>query len=265
MAWVSTRCGDAVRALVRAVPLMCPPMPWCRVARASRRLGGMSKGMSLLVTNDCYHSGMKAFDALNITDGIAALQRGFVTSAQAQAAGVGRMDLSRLAASGRLVRVCRGVYRTSGMPSPREEAVWAAWLSLEPGVRACVRDPLSHVVSHTTAAWLMGTGELDPEPLTFTSSVRRQVQRVGLRIVRGAIGADEVVTVAGLPCTTASRTVCDLIADGQDLGAVASVLAAALDAGLVPDEGSLVERVDALGPGCGVAPGSSLYEALRRG
>lgn len=63
---------------------------------------------------------MKALDALNITDGIAASQRGLVTSAQALAAGVGRMELSRLAANGHLERVGRGVYRASGAPSIRE-------------------------------------------------------------------------------------------------------------------------------------------------
>ena len=86
---------------------------------------------------------MKALDALNITDGIAASQRGLVTSAQALAAGVGRMELSRLAANGHLERVGRGVYRASGAPSIREEAVWAAWLSLEPAALAHSRDPLA--------------------------------------------------------------------------------------------------------------------------
>ena len=89
---------------------------------------------------------------MNITDGIAASQRGLVTSAQALSAGVGRMELSRLAANGHLERVCRGVYRASGAPSIREEAVWAAWLSLEPAVPAHSRDPLACAASHSTAA-----------------------------------------------------------------------------------------------------------------
>ena len=107
---------------------------------------------------------MKALDALNITDDLAASQRGLLTSAQAHAAGVGRMELSRLAASGHLERIARGVYRASGAPSMREEAVWAAWLSMDPGVMSYDRDPLACAVSHNTAAWLMGLGELEPEP-----------------------------------------------------------------------------------------------------
>ena len=208
---------------------------------------------------------MKALDALNITDGIAASQRGFVTSAQALATGVGRMELSRLAASGHLERVVRGVYRASGAPSIREEAVWAAWLSLEPGTLAHARDPLSCAASHNTAAWLMGIGELDATPLTFISSTRRQVQRDGLRIVRGVLSTDEVRTVAGLPCTTAARTVHDLIIDGEDLSLVSAVLRDALSAGMVGNEATLRRDVDGLGKRRGLAGGLSLYEMLKEG
>ena len=54
----------------------------------------------------------------------------------------------------------------------REEAVWAAWLSMDPGVMSYDRDPLACTVSHNTAAWLMGLGELEPEPVTLTCPVR---------------------------------------------------------------------------------------------
>lgn len=208
---------------------------------------------------------MKALDALNITDSIAVSQRGLVTSAQAFAAGVGRMELSRLAANGHLERVSRGIYRASGAPSIREEAVWAAWLSLDPSSPAYFRNPLACAVSHNTAAWLMQIGELNPEPLTFTSPMRRQVQRNGLRIVKGKLARVDVITVAGLPCTTATRTVCDLIADGEDLSLVAAVLSDAFAAGLVPDEETLRENVDALGVKRGLTRDASLYDLLRRG
>ena len=148
---------------------------------------------------------MKALDALNITDDLAASQRGLLTSAQAHAAGVGRMELSRLAASGHLERIARGVYRASGAPSMREEAVWAAWLSMDPGVMSYDRDPLACAVSHNTAAWLMGLGELEPEPVTLTCPARRQVAARGIRTVRAELQPAEVATVGGLPCTTTAR------------------------------------------------------------
>ena len=208
---------------------------------------------------------MKALDALNKTDDIASSQRGYVTSAQALAVGVGRMELSRLAARGHLERVGRGVYRAAGAPSIREEEVWCAWLSLEPAVLAYERDPLTHVVSRNTVTWLMDLGELNPEPVTFTSAVRRQVKRDGLRIVRGRLEASEVHTVAGLPCTTAARTVYDLVADGEDLSLISSVLHDALSAGIIYDEASLQRDIDGLGKRLGLAGGMSLYEMLMRG
>ena len=82
------------------------------------------------------------------------------------------MELSCLAANGHLERVGRAVYRTSGAPSMREETVWATRLSLEPAALAHSRDPLACAVSHNTAAWLMGLGELDPEPLSNMCSQR---------------------------------------------------------------------------------------------
>lgn len=206
---------------------------------------------------------MKALDALNITDALAASQRGLFTSAQALAAGVGRMELSRLAANEHVVRLDRGVYRAAGAPSIREEAVWAAWLSLDPAQLAHSRDPLSCVVSHNTAAWLMGLGEVNPEPLTFSSPVRRQVARRGLRIVKAGVERRDVRIAAGLPCTSAKRTVIDLVADGEDLSLVASVLQDALAAGLVEDEELLGRQVDALARRRGMLCASSLYEVLR--
>lgn len=205
---------------------------------------------------------MKALDALNITDDLAASQRGLLTSAQAHAAGVGRMELSRLAASGHLERIARGVYRASGAPSMREEAVWAAWLSMDPGVMSYDRDPLACAVSHNTAAWLMGLGELEPEPVTLTCPARRQVAARGIRTVRVELQPAEVAIVGGLPCTTAARAVADLISSGEDISLVAAVLRDALDAGLVQDEAVLRDRIDALGPKRGIRRGESLWNMM---
>ena len=205
---------------------------------------------------------MKALDALNITDDIAASQKGLLTSAQANSAGVGRMELSRLASNGHLERIARGVYRASGAPSMREEAVWAAWLSMDPGALAYERDPLACAVSHNTAACLMGLGELEPEPVTFTCPDRRQVATRGIRAVRGDLRPADIATVSGLPCTTASRTVVDLVALGEDISLAAAVLRDALGSGLVPDEAGLRVRIDSLGPRRGLRRGESLWDMM---
>lgn len=172
------------------------------------------------------------------------------------------MELSRLASNGHLERIARGVYRASGAPSMREEAVWAAWLSMDPGVMSYDRDPLSCVASHNTAAWLMGLGELEAEPVTFTCPERRQVAARGIRALRAELQLTDVTTVGGLPCTTASRTVIDLISFGEDISLVAAVLHDALERSLAVDDGALRERIDALGLKRGIRRGESLWDMM---
>ena len=208
---------------------------------------------------------MKALDALNITDCLAASQRGMFTAAQAQALGCGRMELSRLTANGHLERVARGVYRAAGAPSTREEAVWAAWLSMDPAIMSYDRNPFDCTVSHNTAAWLMDLGELEAEPISFTCASRRQVAARGIRVVRAPLEVEDIATVSGLPCTTAAKTIFDLIAFGEDLSLVAAVLRDALAKKLVPDEAALRERVDSLGPKRGIPRNASLWRLMLKG
>ena len=215
-----------------------------------------------LVTVFCYNISMKALDALNITDSLAASQKGLLTSAQAQTMGIGRMELSRLATNGHLERIMRGVYRASGAPPVREETVWAAWLSMEPATIAYDRTPLDCVVSYNTAAWLMELGELNPEPITFTCSSRRQVASRNIRAVKAALTSAEISTVSGLPCTTASRTVLDLISAGEDLSLVASIVRDALAKGIIPNKDALHIDIDALGTKRGLPRSTSLWHLL---
>ena len=208
---------------------------------------------------------MKALDALNITDCLAASQKGLFTAAQAQALGCGRMELSRLTANGHLERIERGVYRAAGAPSTREEAIWAAWLSMDPTIMSYDRNPFDCTVSHNTAAWLMDLGELEPEPITFTCASRRQVAARGIRVVRAPLEAEDIATVSGLPCTTAAKTIVDLIALGEDLSLVAAVLRGALAKNLIPEESALLEQVDSLGPKRGMSRTASLWELMLEG
>lgn len=207
---------------------------------------------------------MKALDALNVLNDLSASQRGLFTSAQARGAGVDRLALSRLESNGQIERVMHGVYRSCAAPSFREEDVWAAWLALEPAVPAWerARDGSQGAASHGTAAWLLGIGELNPAPITFTTPARKQTRRDGLRLVKGAIGKSDVTTVASIPATKPARTVLDLLDDGEDLSLVANVLkdAAAIDADILG--GEFATGVDARGTRYGVPPQESLYERL---
>lgn len=207
---------------------------------------------------------MKALDALNILNDLSASQHGLFTSAQARTAGVDRLALSRLESNGQIERVMHGVYRACAAPPFREEDVWAAWLALNPSVPAWerVRDGSEGSASHGTAAWLFGIGELNPAPITFTTPTRKQTRRDGLRLVKGTVGKDDVVTIAGVPVTKPARIVLDLLDGGEDLSLVANVLrdAAAIDDEVLGSE--FMAKVDARGARYCMRRKESLYERL---
>lgn len=155
---------------------------------------------------------------------LAARQWGMLTTAQAEAEGLTRLQLARLTDAGVLERVDRGVYAMASSQDEHAE-LRAAWMSLAPKLTAEERlqDPLlTGVVSHTSAAALHGVGDLlDDEP-EFTVSTRKQSRR-GIRLHRTALEPGDVTIAEGLPVTTPARTVADLLRDGHDVSHVADV------------------------------------------
>lgn len=164
---------------------------------------------------------------------LAAGQWGLVTTPQAVAAGLSRIQLSRLCAAGILVRLTHGVYAVRAAMATENIELFAAWLALDPERPAADRlgdGPGGPVVSHASAAALYGFGDLDADRHEFTTPVRKQTRRADLRLHRGALPEDDVTLHRGLPVTTPTRTIVDLLADGQDGGHVAGVLAGAVRA-----------------------------------
>ena len=194
---------------------------------------------------------MKARDALRKLAEISASQWGMVTSAQAAARGVTRLDLSRLTESGDLVRLAHGVYKDAGAPSGAYLDVRAAWLSSDPARLASDRLGDGHrgvVVSGQTAAWLHDIGDLRSNRTELTTPVRRQTQRSDLHYRRRDLPVEDVTIRDGLPVTTPERTIADLVEDRTDLSIVADALRDAsrkseLDLGLLVDSlAPLAER-----------------------
>ena len=185
-----------------------------------------------------YNASMKLIEAIRAVNDIASSQRGLFTSAQAKALGVERYALSRLERLGNIERLAKGVYRMGGSPSTREEGA--------------------------TAAWLYGIGEVGPSPYEFCTPERKQTKRPNLIIRKRRLDPKDVAIVSGIPATRSWLTVVDLIDSGEDLSLVASVLADALEKGLVEDEGALKEFVDARGAKAGMPAGASLYDSLAR-
>jgi predicted transcriptional regulator of viral defense system len=163
---------------------------------------------------------------LRLADGTSS-QWGMVTSAQARSLGITRLELSRLAAAGHLVRLAHGVYRNAGAPSDEFEDLRAAWLSTEPGRFAADRlddGGAGLTVSGASAARIHGLGDLPADRHEFTTSERRQTQRPEIHYRQRSLTDQDVTVSAGLPVTTVERTISDLVEARADLSLVADVL-----------------------------------------
>ncbi|MFI5623334.1 type IV toxin-antitoxin system AbiEi family antitoxin domain-containing protein [Nocardioides sp. NPDC051685] len=170
---------------------------------------------------------MKASQAAVTVAEVTSSQWGLVTAAQARMHGVTRLDLSRLASAGHLVRLAHGVYKHAGVPSDDFEDLRAAWLSTDPERLAAERlsdGPEGVVVSGPSAAHLHALGDLPADQHEFTTSRRRQTQRGELRYRQRSLSDRDVTIRAGLPVTTVERTIADLVEAHTDRSLVADVL-----------------------------------------
>ncbi len=164
---------------------------------------------------------------MRLLEELSASQWGMVTTAQAAAHGVPRLDLSRLCQSGHLERLAHGVYRDAGAPSEEFESLRAAWLAADPSHTAeqRLRDLAGGVVvMGASAASLHGVGDLPADRHEFSAPVRRQTQRSGVSYRRRQLEPTDVTIAHGLPVTTIERTIADLVEDRTDLSLVADVL-----------------------------------------
>jgi very-short-patch-repair endonuclease len=161
-------------------------------------------------------------------------------------AGVSTHHVEHRLATGRLVRMHRGVYRVGGLEAPRARHMAA--------ILACGENA---VISHESSAGMLGltptasSGAID---VGLSSGYRR---RPGLRIHRlPTLRRVDVMRIERIPLTTAARTLWDLATTSapHDL---ARLYAKALDRGLV--RRAEMERLRARHAG---APGSGIIRRL---
>ncbi|MDR0284134.1 MAG: type IV toxin-antitoxin system AbiEi family antitoxin domain-containing protein, partial [Propionibacteriaceae bacterium] len=170
---------------------------------------------------------MKMIRALRVLADITAWQWGLVTTAQAARVGVTSLDMSRLARDGHLERVGHGVYRAAAAPSDPREGLKAAWISLNPGSTAEERirlRPYDAVVAGAAASWLLGIGDLVPEPYEFVTPARRQTQRTELVIRTKPLPGNCVAFREGLPVMSPEQTIADLVENDMGSSLVTDVL-----------------------------------------
>lgn len=174
---------------------------------------------------------MKSGEALRKLADVTASQWGMVTTAQANALGITRLTLSRLAESGHLERLAHGVYRDAGTPSDEFEDLRAAWLSTEPKLLA--EDRLGEladgvVVASSSAALLHGVGDLWANRHEFVTARRRQTQRAEIRYRQRNLEDRDITLVEGLPVMVLERTLADLLDEVGELSLVADALSSAV-------------------------------------
>lgn len=150
---------------------------------------------------------------------LAASQWGMFTTAQAQALGFRRNQISRMVDSMRAEPMCYGVYRFVAGSEPAHAGLKAAWLSAFPKETAAERlakKPFDAVVAAETAAAALGAGDFHLSPYTFITAARKQTARKDMRFLGCSLDEADVVMVDGLPTTSFERTVFDLLRIDED-------------------------------------------------
>jgi very-short-patch-repair endonuclease len=132
---------------------------------------------------------------------IAARQHGRVTLRQLEAIGIRGTSVKRRVASGRLVRVYRGVYAVGHVQRTRE----GRWIS---AVMAC--GPGSFL-SHLDAAALWGIYKSSATTIHVTTTARSARRVPGIRLHRARhLDPADVTLKDAIPVTTVARTLVDL-------------------------------------------------------
>lgn len=137
---------------------------------------------------------------------------GLLTAEQARQSGFTDSVLARLAQRGRLERISRGVYRIPFFPPGRfsqylEAVLWAK----------ANRGPDEVAISHLTALSAYGISDANPALIHLTvprsARLRRQKPK-GVVVHQADITAQDIRVHEGIPLTTISRTINDLLKSG---------------------------------------------------
>jgi very-short-patch-repair endonuclease len=131
---------------------------------------------------------------------IAARQEGIVTTSQLRAAGLGDEAINRWVRSGRLHPLFRTVFAFGHRAVGARARIRGAALAC-PGA----------VISHRSAAWLLGIGERNPLTIDLISVGQEGRKVDGIRVHKVPWPAPhELVRIYGIPCTSVARTIVDL-------------------------------------------------------
>ncbi|MFD9398223.1 type IV toxin-antitoxin system AbiEi family antitoxin domain-containing protein [Streptomyces sp. NPDC060011] len=187
---------------------------------------------------------MDRAEQLATLSGAAADQWGLVTAAQAKILGLNAVQLLRLTEAGLLESVGRGVYLLAAGGMPQYLDIKVAWLRLQPSQFTWERPldgPDSGVVSHASACQLHELGDIPAPQVDISVPRRRTTTEPGVRLRTALMDPADITLVDGLPVTTASRTIVDLLQAKADGGHIGGVIAEAERRDLI-DVDELAER-----------------------
>lgn len=156
----------------------------------------------------------------------AEMQAGYFTATQARTAGFSHALLAYHVQAGLFERVCPGVYRLKRFPASPHEDLFVAWLRA--GDHA--------VISHDSALALYALSDLLPNAIHLTVPRTASRRHPGLRLHTNQLEPADVTDYAGLPVTTASRTIADVAASGLSEELVWQAIQEALRRGLATSD-----------------------------
>jgi len=147
---------------------------------------------------------------------------GLFTSEQARESGFTDSVLSRLAQRGRIERTARGVYRIPYVPlnrfsQYREAVLWAQ----------AHRGPQMVALSHETALAVYGISDANPAAIHLTLPKSTRLRRETPKSVvlhRKELSTREITVIEGLPVTSITRTIADLLHSGGRLDLIGQAI-----------------------------------------
>jgi len=157
---------------------------------------------------------------------------GLLTSKEARALGIQDSVLVRLAQRGRLERMSRGVYRIAHYPTDRLAQYREAVLWAQASHHGLERIALSH----ETALLIYGISDLNPSRvhLTVPKSARLRRERPEwITVHRADLTEKEVGQHEGIPLTTVSRSITDVLSTTHRTDIVRQAITQALRDGLL--------------------------------
>jgi predicted transcriptional regulator of viral defense system len=162
---------------------------------------------------------------------LASEQAGYFTGAQAHACGYSWVMLSHHAATGRFIRLRRGLYRLRDYPSSPHEEVMAAWLAV---------GKVGAAVSHESALDLLELSDVSPDRVHLTiPRSRRGITAppgVALHTVTRGVPPQDIMTWDGVRLTTPLRSILDAAEYGTSPEQIVMAIRQAVERGLIPPE-----------------------------